>query len=168
MKKILSLFTIVILIYSCGCDDEIVYSNKLTEFEKSLIPYTAFDNSYFLDENGNSIRASFDPRKFEIYTDRPGPESCQLQEYENLNGAVRFISKDLELTLELNTLYERRQFKINEYYYGNDNLGINFFQNCENGLENNPFDNRLENITLLNFEFTDVIILEDCSRRITN
>ena len=116
----------VLLLASACCQDEIVYSNKLTDFEKSLIHYTTFDNSYFLDENGNSIRASFDPREFEIHTDRLGPESCQLQEFESLKASFRFISIDLEFTLSLSAFYEKRAFKINEYYYGDDNSGINF------------------------------------------
>jgi hypothetical protein len=160
MKK--NLLYLLILISAC-CQDEIVYSNKLTEFEKSLIPYNSFDNSYFLDETGNTIRASFDPRIYENSTERDGLDSCLLKEYESLNGAFRFISRNLELTLNLKSSYEKRQFKINEYYYGSDNFGIDFFQGGEDIFENIFFDLRLENVTLLNFEYIDVIVLENFS-----
>ena len=162
IMKILHRLLFLLILSSC-CQDEVVYSNKITEFEKSLIPYLSFDNDFYSDQNGNSIRASFDPREFKTSTERPGPESCQLDEYQNLTGSFRFISLDLELTLTLSTFFERRQFKVNEYYYGDENLGIDLFQDCNNDYLNEPFENRIKNIELLDFQFTNVIVIEDCS-----
>ena len=156
---------IFLVLIGC-CQSEIEYSNLLTSTEKSLIPYFTYNNSYFNDENGNEIRASFDPRILERHNERPGPESCELEEYESLNGEIRFLSRNFVIKMKIFTHFESRFLTLTEYFYGDQTFGVDFNIDCNNAtfnLDNIKLDDKLENIELLNFEFKKVIVIENCS-----
>ncbi len=160
MKKILPLFAITLLIYSCICEDEIVESYKLNEFEKSLIPYTSYQELGFVDDEGNTFIANSQPKESIIDTNRAGPESCRLTEYEEETNFLNFQSKGILIKLEL-TADNFTYFSLGITSENSDNNGL-FDLACE-GLFNLSIQERLTDISINQFDFQNVIVFQNCS-----
>jgi len=145
-----------------------VYSNTLTDTEKTLIPYSSLDNLYFIDENNEVVRASIEPRQLETYTERPGPESCDLDEYQRLTGVIRFFPRNFEITIQMETFYDRTDMTLSENLFNTvdmqtyDVVDTNHFSlTCESLYEPN-LEEKMSDITISDFEFENVLVFINC------
>ena len=160
MKKILFLIAVTLLFYGCGCEDEIVESYKLNEFEKSLIPYESYQELSFIDDEGNTFIANSQPKENIIDTNRAGPESCRLTEYEEETNFLNFQSKNILIKLEL-TADNFTYFSLGITSENSDNNGL-FDLACEE-LFNLSIQERLTDISINQFEFQNVLVFQNCS-----
>ena len=151
---------ILFFIISGCCNDEIVESFRLNEFEKSLIPYDSYNELTFIDNDGNTFIANSQAKESIIDTSRPGPESCQLTEYEYETNFLDFQSKDILIKLELSSLYDT-SFSLSLTSDNSDNNGV-FYLSCE-GLFNLSIEERLTDISINQFDFQNVLIFQNCS-----
>lgn len=159
MKKIFSIFAVSLIIHSC-CKDEIVESYKLNVFEKILIPYTSYQEFNFIDDQGNTFIANSQPKESQIYTDRVGPESCRLIEFERETNFLNFQSKGILIKLEL-IADEFTYFSLRITSENSDNNG-RFDLGCQ-GLFNLSIQERLTDISINQFEFKNVLVFQNCS-----
>jgi len=170
--KNITLIVISFLLIGC-CPDKSVCSNKLTDLEKAFVPYARMDNLYFADENGNKVRASIEPSEFETYSVQGGAESCKSEEYQKLSGAIRFFPRNFEISMEMETFYEGTHMTLTEnlhkwvdvqtYSIGGRN---DFSLACEGFYESN-LEERLIDITILDFEFENVLVFVNCDENST-
>lgn len=162
--KLHKITLILFLIISGCCKDEIVQSNKLNEFEKSLIPYISYQELTFIDNEGNTFIANSQPKEIIIDTDREGPESCRLTEYEEETNFLNFPSKDILLKLELRANYGT-YFSLtvaSESDNNNNNNNGRFDLACE-GLFNLSIEERLTDLSINQFDFQNILVFQNCS-----
>lgn len=165
MNKAIVLFCAALII---GCCDTEVLSVELTDFENQLIPYYEMGNSYFTDENANSVRASIQLRELNTNSYQ-GEERCQVYEFQRLTGSIYFFPRNFAIFLELDNTFGRgATMKLTEKNIetiSGQNFEVvsqyDFLIDCEqpfaSGLEQN-----LTNITISQFEFENVLIFISC------
>lgn len=158
--KFYKLSFILFLIISGCCKDEIVESYRLNEFEKSLIPYTSYQELTFIDDEGNTFIANSQPKESLIDTGRAGPESCRLTEYEKETTILNFQSKGLFIKLELTADYFTH-FSLEITSNNSANNGL-FDLACE-GLFNLSIQERVTDTSINQFDFQNVLIFQNCS-----
>ena len=73
---------------------------RLTEYEKSLIPFKAFTEISYENELGELVVANTQPRDLELMSNQTIPENCEYFEYETIENFINFI--DLDFSIELN------------------------------------------------------------------
>lgn len=151
---------ILFLIISGCCKDKIVESNRLNEFEKSLIPYISYQELTFIDDEENTFIANSQTKEIIIDTDRAGPESCRLTEYEKETNFLNFPSKDILLKLELTANYDT-YFSLTITSESTNNNG-RFDLACE-GLFNLSIEERLTDLSIYQFNFQKILIFQNCS-----
>ncbi len=151
-------YLMILVIFLAGCcKDEIVGRDPLSDYEKELIPYKGYIEIEYLNEDGEIIIAQSIPTKLESDIWRPGPESCSLREYQKSYSYLIFSSQDFTLKLEVNKLlYGEFTIQIGrgESYF--------FSQGCRIILDQ-PIEQRITNISLAGYDFTNVLVLENCS-----
>jgi hypothetical protein len=164
MNKVIHTFYAILLI-GC-CDTEVVSSKKLTEFENQLIPYYEMGNSYFTDENANSVRASIQVRELDTYGYQ-NEESCEVYETQRLTGSIYFFPRNFAIHLEINTL-GGTTMKLTEQNFKTtvgQNIEVvskyNFAIDCENIYASN-LEESLTNVVISQFEFDNVLVFKSC------
>ena len=73
---------------------------RLTEYEKSLIPFKAFTEIPYENELGELVVANTQPRDLELMSNHTIPENFEYFEYETIENFNNFI--DLGFSIELN------------------------------------------------------------------
>lgn len=157
--KFYKIIVVFLLIFSGCCKDEIVKIYRLNNFEKSLIPYNSYQELSFIDDEGNMIIANAQPKESIIETRRPGPESCQLTEYEKEKSSLNFPFNDIVIRLDLESGSSTHFTLIasSENTFNNGNFEIA----CE-GLFNFSIQERLTDVSINEFDFQNVLIFQDC------
>lgn len=158
--KFYQLTFILFFIISGCCKDEIVESYRLNEFEKTLIPYNSYQELSFTDNDGNIVVANSQPKESLIDTERAGPDSCKLTEYELETNFLNFPSKDILLKLELRAHYDT-YFSLSSTSE-NTNNNEQFNLACEE-LFNLSIEERLTNISINDFDFQNILVFQNCS-----
>ena len=158
--KFYKLSLILYLVLSGCCKDEIVESESLDEFEKSLIPYTSFQDLNFIDDQGTTIIAASQPKESMFDTRRAGPESCRLFEYEREINSLNFQSLDILIRIELNneSFTDFFLIVIREQSLPNEKFDLA----CEE-LFNLNIQERLKSLTVREFNFQNVLVFQNCS-----
>lgn len=160
MKKVIPLIVTILLVYSCGCKDEIVESFRLSEFEKTLIPYTSHEEISYIDDEGAIFIANSQPKESIIDTRRAGPDSCMLTEYEEETNLLNFQSKDILIELRL-TASNSRRFSITTRSDNSNNNGR--FDLACTGLFDVSIEERLTDVSINQFDFQNVFVFQNCS-----
>lgn len=162
-SRILSCIRTLILLFilhGC-CEDEIVRSYRLNTFEKSLIPFHSSQKLTFIDEEGNIFFAHRGPKKVLIDTERSGPESCQLTEYEKETASIAFQSNDgrevLSIWLELTSYGTsfslsgvKNSSSIEQFELGCDAVNLSI-------------EERFTDVSMDQFDFKNVLIFQNCA-----
>ncbi|TVZ28090.1 hypothetical protein JM83_3186 [Gillisia sp. Hel_I_86] len=145
------------ILFTGCCKDEVVGRDLLSDYEKELIPYSGYDEIEYINEEGQIVLAQSTPTKIESDRWRPGPESCSVREYQTSTSHLIFRSEDFTLQIEIDKLLAGN-FTINigrgeSFYFGQD---------CRIPLDQ-PIEQRVTNISIEDYEFTNVIVFENCS-----
>ena len=156
MKRI-SLMFFILLFTSC-CKDQIVNSFLLTDFEKEIIPYSGGENFTFVNENGESITAVSTPVERITDTERPGPESCDLSEYQMLNSRLRFQSLQFDIAIEITSLFGSKM-QLRDIRYGEYDFR-RFYLEREYG-ELPTIEESLKDISIADFHFENVLVFRN-------
>ncbi|WP_157632548.1 hypothetical protein [Cochleicola gelatinilyticus] len=154
IKKIL-LFIISITIFGCGCNDDGFESFELTEFERSLIPFTTEQNVQFINQESELLDATITAKTIDNFNlNSSDDESCMVTLVEShrnqliLNGTGQdffvFVQKSRNLT-EFIITSGVRDFAID---------------GCETNFE--TIVQATTNYTSDGFSFENVFILENC------
>ena len=145
-----------ILLTGC-CKDEDVGRDLLTDYEEEIIQYNGYDDIEYINEEGQIGIAQSSTAKIARDIWRPGTESSSLWEYQTSTRHIIFRSEDFTLQIEIDKLLAGN-FTINigrgeSYYFGQD---------CRIPLVQ-PIEQRVTNISIEDYEFTNVIVFENCS-----
>lgn len=156
MKR-LSLMFFVLLFIGC-CKDQIVNSFLLADFEKEIIPYSGGENYTYVNRNGESITAVSTPVERKIDTERPGPESCDLSQYQVLKSRLRFQPLQFDIAIEITSLYGTRM-QLRDIRYGEYDFR-RFYLEREFG-EFPSIEESLTDISIADFFFENVLVFRD-------
>jgi hypothetical protein len=162
MKIYLQIGIGIMFLTLSGCCNklELMDSYSLSEFEKSLVPFTDCRDLVYYNEKGERIKASTQPRTINIQRWSPGPESCHYEEYEELNNFINFWDDGFSIQIDLSSANGYTSFGIK--YVISGNIAATEILNIERA----PFFERplLENSkdTILNdFEFKKVFVFNN-------
>ncbi len=159
MKKIILGLFIGILIISC-CEDQVVASYKLNQSERNLIPFTDFKRLNYKDQNNDKLIGLTQPKKYEIETDRDGPESCDLREFESMDNFIAFENRDFVFRLSVSKLNETVIFQMDKSILDSINSQEYFSLDCESS--SIYYEELITDISLQNFDFENILIFSDC------
>jgi len=87
MKKPLFYLIIIFSIMGC-CRDQVVSNYKIPEDEKYLIPFQQDTVLNYISQQDISFSGNASQKRIEILEERPGPDSCDLWEFEVLKSSV--------------------------------------------------------------------------------
>lgn len=160
MKNNLLLIFLCLILVGCVCKDEIIASYKLNDFERTLIPYTSFQDIKYIDAEGTVYFGHSQPllRTTESY--KSGPESCGRTEFEQITNFLSFYGKDFILSLEL-ARREQTFFEITSFSDEKPKLRGGFILACT-GLFNKEIKERLTDINTAGFHFENVLVFQNC------
>ncbi len=156
MKKILVVFSALVLT-GC-CKDQIVASYPFSTFDRNIIPYLSVDNYTFVNEDGESIIAVSTPFELKTDTDRPGPESCDLYQYQELKSMLRFESLNFDIVIELNSNYQTDMLLFDQRYGEYNIRRLHLERKYGDFLS---LEESLRNISIAGFEFENVLVFND-------
>jgi len=147
---------ILILFVSGCCEQELTERYLLSDYEKSLVAYTSYDSITYVDETGQNLVTTTQPRIIQLNKNQPGPESCEYWETETLNNFINFI--DSGFTIELNLTMYREDVDLRLCYWVDESQGSDneFFTILQN-----PTGQKAENINLMGFEFKEVFVFNN-------
>jgi len=135
-----------------------VASYIFTSFERNIIPYSGAENYTFVDENGESITAVSTPVKLITDTERPGPESCELSQYQELKSRLRFESLNFDIAIEINSIYQTHMQLFDQRYGEYDIRRLHL----EREYGEFPFlEESLRNLSIAGFDFENVLVFND-------
>ena len=151
-------FITFLLILGC-CEEEVVNSDRLSSFEKTLMPNTSPQELTYIDNEGNTIKANDVPKESTIERRRHGPESCAIREYEEEEKFLIFPSEDIFIEFELRA---------------SDITRFSIFVNSETANTHGRFDlsctdyrlsieEQLKDVSINGFDFKNVLVFQNCS-----
>lgn len=154
--KIYLKITIITLIFSGCCSQELVDTYSLSEYEKSLIPFISYQDLAYINHNGQKTKATTQPRTIVVKRDEPGPESCKYWEYETLNNFINFIDNGFAIQLDCESNYDLSRFEIKYVIPNSDNSQNEYFPTLSQ-----PSKEQATNISLKGFEFKNVFVFNN-------
>jgi len=153
-------FILVAIAFSACCKDEIVSTHKLTDTQKSLIPFRGTKTLSFVDRDGEVFEANRNTNDPVVSTYRKGAESCQLGQTEELISRLTFNSTEIDV-IELRLFADVfTSFGIRTERAGE--LTQRLHLACDD-LENLIVEEAKQDIEIEGFNYTDVLVFESCS-----
>lgn len=143
------------------CKSELIREDRLTEYEKSLIPYESFSSINFVDNHGNRVSATSEFKELEIMTYQE-EEQCDYETYEYLSVNIRFEYNDLVLQISIasfNDIVELGILSLKPAPPGH----IHYSLSCI-GDHSRPIENKLTDISILGFDYYSVFVFVDCDQ----
>jgi len=157
MKIYLKLISILLIMGLSGCcNEELIDSYLLSDYEKSLIPFNDYQDLIYINENGQNVKASTQPRIIDLERDYRGPESCEYWEIESLSNYINFIENNFTIRLGMNRFNDLTFFGLEYVILDSDNSENEYF----NGLMN-PTNEQVIDINLNGFEFKNVYVFNN-------
>jgi len=138
------------------CNEELIDSYLLSDYEKSLIPFNDYQDLIYINENGQNVKASTQPRIIDLERDYRGPESCEYWEIESLSNYINFIENNFTIRLGMNRFNDLTFFGLEYVILDSDNSENEYF----NGLMN-PTNEQVIDINLNGFEFKNVYVFNN-------
>jgi hypothetical protein len=154
LKSILIL--LVLGLSGCTCEESIIDSYLLSDYEKSLIPFNDYQDLFYLNENGQQIIATTQPRILQLKKRFRGPESCEYWEIESISNFINFNQNGFSIRLSLDTSNDITYFKIGYKIQNSDNTEDEYFENLIN-----PSNEQVVDINLNGFEFENVYVFNN-------
>jgi hypothetical protein len=154
LKSILIL--LVLGLSGCTCDESIIDTYLLSDYEKSLIPFNDYQDLFYLNENGQLIKATTQPRILQLERQSLGPESCEYWEIESISNFINFNQNGFSIRLNLDTFNDITSFNIKYGIQNSDNTEDEYFENLTN-----PSNEQVVDINLNGFEFENVYVFNN-------
>ncbi|EAQ37677.1 hypothetical protein MED134_14652 [Dokdonia sp. MED134] len=154
LKGLTILFTL--LCCSCTCDDSVIDTFLLSDFEKSLIPFDNYQDLFYVNENGEQVRATTQPRTIQIEKESRGAERCGYWEVETITNFINFSQNGFSIQLNMETSNDITSFDINYGIQNSDNSENEYFETLRN-----PSDEQIVNINVNGFEFENVYVFNN-------
>jgi len=152
------LFLFICAFCSCGdsCPDGVLFLGdfNLSDYEKSLVPYTGFEDLKFIDKEGREITARTQPRELQDQKIDTGPEECESWESEELDNFVNFLAQNFSIRLKIEAFDNKSTFQIS-YNETDDPSGLEVLLEIVN-----PMLGEAENIELFGFSFQEVFVFK--------
>jgi hypothetical protein len=155
MKKLLAL-GILLIITSCGCQDDGTDNFLLSEFENGIIPFQSTTSVLFIDENNDQFMGSYSEKQSEIIDlDIGDDESCSSTNIETQFIVLSIPDKSLNLEITLGKVRgNRTTFTI-------ENIPeILSVENCSGLIEN--IEGKLTDVNIQGFEFNMIYDFNAC------
>lgn len=154
-----TLFALIfLLVFSGCCKEEIVESSKLTERQKSLVPYKSNQILNFVDEEGITIIVESQLQEIITEIDREHPERCGLIEFEIMTTTLNFEIKDLKFFLTLSSRFFNSTLSITT---SNNSDSLGFPRSTTRIGYPIPVNSR--DVTIKGFDFQNVIVFRNSS-----
>ena len=152
--KLIAILLITVL--SGCCNEELIDSYLLSDYEKSLIPFNDYHDLIYINELGQNIKASTQPRIINLERNQRGPESCEYWEVESLSNFINFPHNGFSIQLSIGTFNDLSFFGLEYVIPDSDNSGNEYFTELMN-----PFNEQVVDINLNGFEFKNVFIFNN-------
>ena len=157
MKPYFKLTFILLMIGLTGCcNEELIDSYLLPEFEKSLIPFNDYQDLIYINETGQNIKASTQPKIINLERDYRGPESCEYWEYETISNFINFTESGFLIRLGVGTFNDLTAFGLEYVIPNSDNSENEYFDELIN-----PTNEQVVDINLYGFEFKNVYVFKN-------
>ena len=158
MKVYLKLISILLVIgfSGCTCEESIIDTYLLSDYEKSLIPFNDFQDLFYINENGQRIKATTQPRIIELERQHRGPESCEYWEVESISNFINFTQSGFSIQLNIGTFNDLTSFSLKYVIPDSDNTKDEYFEDLIN-----PSNEQVVEINLNGFEFENVYIFNN-------
>lgn len=150
MKNAFLLLLTSLFLYSCKCEREEVGRNLLIADNKEYLNTNKRTLEYYNQDN-DIVKANFDGAKSVISEDKEGPEVCSYITNEKATESFVFGSYSGTALFNNNLLYI-------ELYNGVERNVFNLLD-----IPNAKYDNALQNVTLNEFSFNNILLLEKVS-----
>jgi hypothetical protein len=157
MKTNFKLASILLIIGFTGCcNEQLIDTYLLSEYDKSLIPFNDYQDLIYINENGQNIKASTQPRIINLERDYRGPESCEYWEVESLSNFINFPQNGFSIQLGIGTFNDLSFFGLEYVIPNSDNSDNEYFTELMN-----PFNEQVVDINLNGFEFKNVFVFNN-------
>ena len=149
MKPSIKLIALILIFgfSGCTCEESVIDTYLLSEYEKSLIPYNDYQDLYYINENDQKIKATTQPRIIKIEKQNPGPESCEYWEVESISNFINFTQSGFSIFLNIGTFNDITSFSLEYVIPDSDNTGNEYFENLIN-----PSNEQVVNFNGVEFE----------------
>ena len=163
--SIIQKFSLIICFIMSGCcNEDLTGSYELSDYSKSLVPFTDYNELNYINELGQRKIATTQPRIIETKTDKPGPESCQYSEYETLSNFINFQNPEFSVQIDMLSNNGKASFGIRYLEVGNDNSIENF--DLENyNISMDDYKEAKKDTTIFDFTFNEVYIFSNEENR---
>lgn len=139
-------------ITGCGCKEELIDVFLLSNHEKSLISFEGYQDLLYVNEKGQQIKATTQPRKVSLDKVTRGPESCEYREFEVINNFINFFDNGFSIKLKMEASgKDRTRFSLTYTIPESNNSKNEYFQDIIN-----PSNEQLIDIELNGFKFSNV------------
>lgn len=158
MKICLKLTPILLILgfSGCTCEETIIDTYLLSDNEKSLIPFNDFQDLFYINENGQRIKATTQPRIIELERQYRGPESCEYWEVESISNFINFTQSGYSIQLNIVTFNDLTSFNLKYVIPNSDNTKDEYFEDLIN-----PSNEQVVDINLNGFEFENVYVFNN-------
>ena len=155
------LFALTIIFSSCSDDDVPNEQLLLTEFEKSIIPFTTETNFQFKNENNEPTTATASARVFGQATVET---ELGFHTMENVSNTLTFPEMGLNFAISVSQVFfDRSSFYIVSQYNEPSPSGLFLNPDCSGVVDDSiGLESYLTDITVQDVTYNNVFILEDC------
>ncbi len=146
---------LILGLYGC-CNEDLIDTYLLSDYEKSLIPFIDYQDLIYTDENGQQIKATTQPRIMKLERDYRGPESCEYWEAESISNFIGFPENGFAIKLDIGTFSDLTFFRLEYVIPNSDNSENEYFEDLIN-----PTSEQVVDINLNGIEFENVYVFNN-------
>ncbi len=158
MKIHLKLISILLITALSGCcNEELIDTYLLSDYEKSLIPFNDYQDLIYINEKGIQIKATSQPRIIEMNRVNPGHENCEYWKVESISNFINFTEIGFSIQLNIGTINDLTSIFGLEYVIpDSDNSQNEYFDELIN-----PTNGQVVDLNFYGFDFKNVYVFNN-------